>query len=167
MRGARVASGLGALTSVWLGVSGCDGLGGRGCTLAGCVNTVRTTLEVPVPLAELEGTRLEACRNGQCTYTRASVVGDGSLGGTPIQCSEPNSTFSCGFLETTATGVRFSAVWEPYTRQSPPVDTDQFSIRLLDASMEVTLAQHSGRATYKEFYPNGEECGGSCTSGTF
>lgn len=155
----------GLLAGAWLGASGCRA---ADCPLVGCVGVVVTTFELPVTPAELDGTRLEICRNGQCTYAQVLFL-DGEVqcwsgyhGGADADCFVDPATAPA------ATSVRFAARWTPNGRSpEAPLDAeDEYSARLFEASMEVTLAARSGRATYSTRHPFGEACA-ACTSGRF
>jgi len=136
------------------------------CNLVGCSDVVTAEIDVPVVSAHLlTGTRLEVCRNGSCAHSTLRLESNdlllcrGAGGGAYAGC-DPR-------VEISPSSVRIQVQYRP-AFDEPLLDGDEFTVRILDASASITIAERSGTvASYETSYPNGPTCGPECKQGTF
>lgn len=125
---------------------------GYACTAVGCLDGVEARLELPRPLPELTGARINVCRGDNCTVrplVPPCVGPDGSLA---IYCYREFADRDRDDVITVSTFVP-----EPETM----VDGEVFTFFITDAA-GLLIAQHSGPARYADRYPNGPDCGAAC-----
>lgn len=152
-----------------LAPSACSVLEPKTCTLVGCSNEVTTLLDVPLALEDLDGTRLAFCHNERCVFAALAQDPGGERVDCVVTVSEAGSLFCSPPIELTPSSVRLMISYTTRSRDDFR-DGDAFSLRLMDASMSVSLAEKAGTIPkYESAHPNGKDCDGDdyCRSGSF
>ncbi len=124
------------------------------------------TFDVPLKPAELDGKRLEICRNGTCAFAKIFISRD-AIGCAPT-AADPTGTAGCeSALEVTSSGARIHVIYYPGS-SSDLTNGDQFTLRILDAAAFTVIAERVAVASYSTTYIEGNDCeeARSCTSGT-
>ena len=131
-----------------------------------CESRVTGTLDVALKPAELDGKRLEICRNGTCVTAKMFVSRE-EIGCAPT-AADPAGAAGCeSALEVTSSGVRIHVIYYPGS-SNDLTNGDRFTLRILDATAFTTFAERAAVASYSTTHTEGNDCeeARSCTSGT-
>lgn len=131
-----------------------------------CESRVTGTLDVPLKPAELDGKRLEICRNGACVFAKIFVSRQ-EIGCAPT-AADPAGRAECeSALEVTSSGARIHVIYYPGS-SNDLTNGDQFALRITDASAFTVIAERVAVASYSTTHIEGNDCqeARSCVSGT-
>lgn len=143
----------------------------RSCTLADCSSGVTTTLEAPLSRSELDGARLEVCRQDKCAVAVVHISQpESEEAGFEVVCSlqftQEGQVHCANELVQTASGLQIEITYS--ASEGLLADGDVFRFRLEDASASVTLAERSEAvSSYALTSPNGAVCGPTCKTARF
>ena len=146
------------------------GCSSKHCAGVGCSSSVRASLEVPRSAAQLHGARLELCRRGgACTFATFDYF-NGLLSCSPTIATESASFVTCDANDAAVAGAASVVVKARFVPRPDEVfaDGDAFTLRVTDASAELTFAERAGVVTrYTRGYQNNCDEGPTCFTGTF
>lgn len=125
---------------------------GYACHEVGCLDGVAARLELPRPLPELSGARINVCRGDNCTVRPLVPPCLDASGSFALLCYREFADRDRDDVITVSTFVREAETM---------ADGEVFTFFVTDAA-GVLIAQRSGPARYADRYPNGPDCGAAC-----
>lgn len=143
-----------------------------GCTDAGCITGVSAALDVAGARADIAGSKVVVCRNGQCEegVLEATLGTDGEpvTDETPLRCRFTNAAAPGRGPTCFARGGQAAVVLDfSYGLANDEAnDGDRYEFRVVDKATSQTTVRKEGSVTFRMLQPNGPECAPTCKQAT-